>query len=52
MSFWLLEFRGFYVTKWNLVMAASTVVVIPCIIMYIFTQRRIIEGIALTGLKS
>jgi multiple sugar transport system permease protein len=48
----LLEFRGHYSTKWNLVTAASTVVVMPCIIMYIFTQRRLIEGIALTGLKS
>jgi multiple sugar transport system permease protein len=48
----LLEFRGHYSTKWNLVTAASTIVVIPCVIMYIFTQRRLIEGIALTGLKS
>ena len=48
----LLQFRGHYSTRWNWVMAASTIVVIPCIIMYIFTQRRLIEGIALTGLKS
>jgi multiple sugar transport system permease protein len=48
----LLQFRGHYSTRWNWVMAASTIVVIPCIIMYVFTQRRLIEGIALTGLKS
>jgi multiple sugar transport system permease protein len=48
----LLQFRGDYSTRWNWLMAASTIVVIPCITMYIFTQRRIIEGIALTGLKS
>jgi multiple sugar transport system permease protein len=48
----LLQFRGDYSTRWNWLMAASTIVVIPCIIMYIFTQRRLIEGIALTGLKS
>jgi multiple sugar transport system permease protein len=48
----LLQFRGNYSTRWNWLMAASTIVVIPCIIMYIFTQRRLIEGIALTGLKS
>ncbi|GHU65597.1 sugar ABC transporter permease [Spirochaetia bacterium] len=48
----LLQFRGNYATKWNWMMAASTIVVIPCIIMYIFAQRRLIEGIALTGLKT
>jgi multiple sugar transport system permease protein len=48
----LLQFRGNYSTRWNWLMAASTIVVIPCIVMYIFTQRRLIEGIALTGLKS
>ncbi|MDR1445122.1 MAG: carbohydrate ABC transporter permease [Treponema sp.] len=48
----LLQFRGNYSTRWNWLMAASTIVVIPCIVMYVFTQRRLIEGIALTGLKS
>jgi multiple sugar transport system permease protein len=48
----LLQFRGNYSTRWNWLMAASTIVIIPCIVMYIFTQRRLIEGIALTGLKS
>ena len=48
----LLQFRGNNSTRWNWLMAASTIVVIPCIIMYIFTQRRLIEGITLTGLKS
>jgi multiple sugar transport system permease protein len=48
----LLQFRGDYSTRWNWLMAGSTIVVVPCIVMYIFTQRRLIEGIALTGLKS
>jgi multiple sugar transport system permease protein len=48
----LLQFRGNYSTRWNWLMAASTIVIIPCVVMYIFTQRRLIEGIALTGLKS
>jgi multiple sugar transport system permease protein len=48
----LLQFRGDFSTRWNWLMAASTIVVVPCIIMYIFTQRKLIEGIALTGLKS
>jgi multiple sugar transport system permease protein len=48
----LLQFRGMYSTRWNWLMAASAIVVIPCIIMYVFAQKRLIEGIALTGLKS
>lgn len=47
----LLSFRGQYATKWNLVMAASTVVVLPCVIIFLFSQKQLIEGIALTGLK-
>lgn len=48
----LLQLRGNHVTKWNLLMAASTVVVAPCIVMYVLGQRQLIEGISLTGLKS
>jgi multiple sugar transport system permease protein len=47
----LLQFRGEYQTKWNLVMAASTVVIIPCLIVFLFGQKQLIEGISLTGLK-
>jgi len=47
----LLQFRGEYSTKWNLVMAASTVVIIPCLIVFLFGQKQLIEGISLTGLK-
>ncbi|MFZ4506100.1 MAG: carbohydrate ABC transporter permease [Fimbriimonas sp.] len=38
-------------TQWNLLMAASTIVVLPIIILFFFTQRLFIEGIAVTGLK-
>lgn len=48
----LLQFRGNYSSKWNLMMAASTIVVTPCIIIYIIGQRYLIEGIALTGMKA
>jgi len=48
----LLQLRGDHATKWNVVMAASTVVAIPSIIMYILGQRQLIEGIALTGMKA
>ncbi|MDE2126294.1 MAG: carbohydrate ABC transporter permease [Armatimonadetes bacterium] len=38
-------------TPWNLLMAASTIVIAPIIILFFFTQRQFIEGIAITGLK-
>lgn len=47
----LLQFRGEYVTKWNLVMAASTLVIVPSLIVFLFGQKQLIEGISLTGLK-
>ncbi len=38
-------------TPWNLLMAASTVVILPVIVLFFFTQRLFIQGIAITGLK-
>lgn len=48
----LLQFQGDYATKWNLLMAASTIVVAPCILIYLIGQRYLIEGISLTGMKA
>lgn len=36
---------------WSLLMAASTMVVLPIIIVFFFTQKQFIQGIVLTGLK-
>ena len=44
-------FRGMYNSQWHLMMAASTVVVTPAIIIFLIGQRYFLEGIALTGLK-
>ena len=38
-------------TQWNLLMAASTSIIAPVIILFFFTQRLFIQGIAITGLK-
>ena len=38
-------------TQWNLLMAASTIVVAPVIILFFFTQKQFIKGIALSGIK-
>jgi len=38
-------------TPWNLLMAASTLVVTPIIALFFFTQRTFIQGITMSGLK-
>ena len=38
-------------TDINLLMAASTLVVAPVVILFFFTQKTFIEGISMTGLK-
>ena len=47
----LAEFTGLYSSQWHLLMAASTVVIIPVILLFVFAQRYFIQGIALTGGK-
>lgn len=47
----LSNFSQSFGTDWNLLMAASTIVILPLIILYFFVQRRIIESLATTGLK-
>ncbi|MCX6046778.1 MAG: carbohydrate ABC transporter permease [Chloroflexi bacterium] len=44
-------FRSFQTTQWNLLMAASVMVTLPCILLYAFAQRYFIQGIVFTGLK-
>lgn len=38
-------------TPWNLLMAASLIVIVPVIVVFFFAQRVFLEGIATTGLK-
>jgi multiple sugar transport system permease protein len=48
----LASFQGLYTTDWTLLMAASMIVLIPVLVLYIFNQRFFTEGIVLSGLKS
>lgn len=48
----LAQFQGMYTAQWHLLMAASTVVLLPVITLFFIAQRYFIEGIALTGLKA
>lgn len=45
-------FKGKYTVDWSLIMAASTIAVIPVLAAYLFGQKYIIEGITITGMKS
>jgi ABC-type sugar transport system, permease component len=47
----LAQFRGLFSTQWQYLMAASTVVVIPTMLVFLFAQRFFIEGVVLTGMK-
>jgi multiple sugar transport system permease protein len=45
------QFTGEFLTRWNLLMAASTVAALPTLILFLVLQRRLVEGIKLSGLK-
>jgi multiple sugar transport system permease protein len=47
----LSTFLGRHDGRWNLLMAASTVVTLPLILAFFFAQRTFTQGIALTGMK-
>lgn len=42
---------GRFVTDWNLLLAGAVVSVIPIIAVFLFAQRYILQGIAMSGLK-
>jgi multiple sugar transport system permease protein len=51
LSLGLSFFRGEHGALWHLLMAASTVTMLPCILLFFFFQRAFIQGIVITGVK-
>jgi multiple sugar transport system permease protein len=48
----LVKFREAYQTRWELIMAGSTVAAAPAVLLFVLLQRRFLEGIAsLSGMK-
>lgn len=47
----LAQFRGALTTRWDLQMAAATMMVLPVVILFFFAQRYFVQGIVMTGLK-
>jgi multiple sugar transport system permease protein len=47
----LSNLQGRYATAWNLLMAGSTVAVLPILVVYGIGQKHLIRGATLSGLK-
>jgi multiple sugar transport system permease protein len=47
----LSNLQGRYETAWNLVMAGSTISVVPIVIVYVIAQKHVTRGVALSGIK-
>ena len=50
MAIGLRGFRGLYSTEWNLMMAASTAMIAPLLVLFFFVQRYFVSGIQMSGL--
>jgi ABC-type glycerol-3-phosphate transport system permease component len=50
-SIGLATFRGVLRTRWDLLMAASTAMTLPIVIVFFLAQRYFVQGVVLTGLK-
>lgn len=51
LSLGLMQFQGMYTAQWQYMMAASSVVVIPTVVIFFMGQKYFIEGISMTGMK-
>jgi multiple sugar transport system permease protein len=40
-----------FVTDWNLLLAGATISVLPIVAVFLFAQRYILQGVAMSGLK-
>lgn len=47
----LAYFQSLHHTDWTLLMAASVMMILPILLIFIFNQRFFVEGIKLTGIK-
>ena len=45
------NFKSQYASSWNYIMAASTIVAAPMLILFVIFQKQIMQSIKTTGLK-
>jgi multiple sugar transport system permease protein len=50
-SLGLATFRSVMRTRWDLLMAATTAMTVPVLVLFFFGQRYFVKGVVLTGLK-
>ncbi len=51
LSLGLESYMGAHFTEWTLLMAASTIITLPVVIMFFFTQRSFVRGISFGGVR-
>lgn len=51
MAIGLAMFKSEYLVQWNLMMTASTLMLLPIVILFFFAQRHFVRGIVMSGLK-
>lgn len=51
LSIGLQQFVSQHGAEWSMLMAASTIMALPIIVLYFFAQKTFVEGITLTGIK-
>ena len=44
-------FKSEYLVEWNLMMAASTLMLLPILVLFFLAQRYFVQGIVMTGIK-
>ncbi|GJM73308.1 hypothetical protein HMSSN036_55240 [Paenibacillus macerans] len=44
-------FQGTYSAQWHLMMAATAIIVLPSLAVFLVGQRYFVEGIAMSGVK-
>ena len=45
------SFRAIYTVDWGLLMASAVVAILPILVIYLITQKYIVKGVTLSGLK-
>ena len=51
LSIALSQFKSLHHVEWNLVMAATLLVMVPVIVVFFFAQKAFVQGVTLTGVK-
>jgi multiple sugar transport system permease protein len=51
LSIGISQFRSLHQVEWNMVMAATVLMMLPVIVLFFLAQRAFVEGVTLTGVK-